>query len=115
MTISGKLHGWFETGLEGTVWALHEDGKEGYDGLHVIEKNDKLIIFTADGKRELVKLIITPDFKVGIPKGERQQVSCGLWVHWIQKKWNPDAWGILFLAELPAILEKHEKVVLRKE
>ena len=45
MKIIGVLEPYFETGTEGTVWSIFEDGKEGYDGLHMIEEGDHLTIY----------------------------------------------------------------------
>ena len=38
MQVDGKLFGWFETGLEGIVWALEQDRVAGCDGLFIIEE-----------------------------------------------------------------------------
>lgn len=105
--IKGKLHPYFETGTEGTIWSLYEDGKQGYDGLNCLEKGDKLTIYNADGSREIIKnLVIQPNFETGKLKKNQQPQALGLWIHWTQDKWHQDAWAILFLSELPAILER---------
>lgn len=43
----GALEPFSETGTEGDIWALHEYGKAGYDGLVIIENKDKLTVYSA--------------------------------------------------------------------
>ncbi|MBU6234418.1 MAG: hypothetical protein KGQ41_01120 [Alphaproteobacteria bacterium] len=43
--IYGALNPFFETGTEGVIWAIHQYGKKGYDGLHIIEAGDKLTVY----------------------------------------------------------------------
>ena len=110
----GKLFDWFETGLEGVVWALQDDLHEGYDGLRVIEKGDHLTVFGAR-RRVLWSGTIRKDRKTGArprPGNPKfiQPVACGCWVHWIQKGFKPDRWAKFFMrpegAQLHAILIK---------
>jgi hypothetical protein len=110
----GRLFDWFETGLEGLVWALEEDGKDGYDGLHVIEEGDKLTIL-GPRRRVLWKGIIVCDRKTGrIPHplipSYKQQAACGFWIHWIQRGFKPETWAKFFIRpeddRLRAVLTK---------
>ena len=39
----------------------------------------------------------------------KQQVVGGMWVHWIQKGMNPEAWGKLFEGEKRCLLKREEK------
>ena len=86
----GVLFDWFETGLEGIVWALQVDGTKSYDGLRVIEEGDHLTIIGKKG-RVLWQGIIRCDRKTGrIPRLTnttfKQQTALGYWIHWVQSK-----------------------------
>lgn len=59
MQIEGKLFGWFETGLEGLVWALEQEGIAGYDGLFIIEEGDHLVISSPSGQVLFDDYIVT--------------------------------------------------------
>ena len=50
--IVGVLEPFFETGTEGTIWSVYEDGKKGYDGLYIIHTGDHLIIYGEE--REII-------------------------------------------------------------
>lgn len=39
-----NLEAYFETGCEGTYWAVYDPTKTGYDGLIILEEGDKLVI-----------------------------------------------------------------------
>lgn len=109
----GKLFAWFETGTEGLVWAIQEDGKEGYDGLVPIRPGDLLTITAPDG-RKLFEAEINCDYKTGWqPRWEGaehgQPVAKGYWIHWTQHGWSPDDWAELFLDE------KNRGTLTRKE
>ena len=116
----GVLHAWFETGLEGLVWALIEDGKEGYDALKVIENGDHLTVYSGDGRgclgfkdvgdrileyREdglVFDGVIDEDHEAGMTMSSfnqehRQPSALGFWIHWAQRGWNPDDWARLFV------------------
>lgn len=99
----GTIFAWFETGLEGFVWALQEDGKEGYDGLVVLERGDYAVI-TAPSGDVVFDGIIEPDTQTGwTPRypgaSHGQPVAGGMWIHWTQKGWQPEAWMELFRNE----------------
>lgn len=111
--IEGVLEDYFETGTEGVIWSVFEDDKKSYDGLHPIDSGDKLTIYNEDGTVRWVGRI-DPDFKTGYQKYPMnpscgQQVSCGRWVHWIQKGFDPDEWGKMFFQYEPRLRAKLEK------
>ena len=98
----GRLYPYFETGTEGIVWALIEDGKtEFYDALVTIEEGDHLVVYGEDNS-VLFDGDIMMDTETGwreYPQnpGHGQQAALGCWIHWIQRGWEPDAWAGLFL------------------
>ncbi len=97
----GVLDPYFETGTEGIVWSLCEDGKEGYDGLNILEKGDQLKVYGEKGNI-LFDGVIDPDWKAGwkeYPKnpGHGQPCALGYWIHWTQRGWEPDLWARLFI------------------
>ncbi|RYY01731.1 MAG: hypothetical protein EOO53_16015 [Gammaproteobacteria bacterium] len=102
MVVEGKLFGWFETGLEGTVWALQREGTSGYDGLYIIEEGDHLVITSSTG-RELFNDYIAVDTESGKMQRPFSQMiqpqAKGLWIHWTQKGFLPDDWAELFIIE----------------
>lgn len=53
-SIHGALEPFFETGTEGVIWALHEYGTEGYNGLNILEDGDDLRVYdtVTDGNIE---------------------------------------------------------------
>ncbi len=102
MQIEGNVFGWFETGLEGTVWALLREGTSGYEGLYIIDEGDHVVITSPSGKI-LFNDFIVKDIETG--KSQRpfsqmvQPQARGLWVHWTQKGFLPDEWADLFISE----------------
>jgi hypothetical protein len=99
----GVLDWWFETGTEGVVWILQEDGKTGYSGLVVIKPGDYLKVFRADGS-VIFEGGITLDITTGLQASPynpeyKQQAALGYWIHWIQQGWSPDDWARLFMPE----------------
>lgn len=96
----GRLDPFFETGTEGIIWSLVENGKSGYDALVIIEKGDYLKIYNPDDSIAF-KGVIRPDPKAGwteFPQnpGHGQPSALGYWIHWTQKGWGPDDWAALF-------------------
>ena len=134
--IIGHLEAFSETGTEGTHWSLYEDGKEGYDGLHAVNKGDLLRVFN-DESRKTVLWEGTIDFdydanKTDLRKKTRERENSGdlpagissimrpgitvQWVdnigtvHGVQKGTNAEAWAEMFLNEKPAELIPAKKV-----
>lgn len=111
MRVEGTLFGWFETGLEGTVWALQIDGEPSYDRLFVIEEGDHLVITSPD-QEILFSGYIEQDTEAGKAArpftGILQPQAKGIWIHWTQKGYAPDDWAALFLSETNrAVLTKN--------
>ena len=52
--LNGKLDTYYETGYEGSIWAFYEDGKSGYDALHVLKNGDLIKVFDNASKKEVV-------------------------------------------------------------
>ena len=115
-----------ETGTEGGRWAMQQDGfadEDGYwsyQGLQYLEEGDDFTVFAEDGS-VLWHGIIHRDSKTGrIPRqvihmgklindrSWKQQVVGGMWVHWIQKGMDPEAWGELFIGEKRCVLRRKE-------
>ena len=116
-----------ETGTEGGWWAMQEDGyvaEDGhwlYEGLQYLEEGDDFTVFADDGS-VLWHGIIRQDDKTGaiphrvirkgkvvIDKSWKQQVVGGMWVHWIQKGMDPEAWGELFEGKKRCLLRREGK------
>lgn len=112
--INGKLDPFFETGTEGVIWSVYEDGKMGYEGLNCLEYGDYLRVYD---KSKTTKIIwegsIFFDWDINWrpypmnPKHGQQEVL-GYWVHGIQKDLEPKVWGKWFFDMLPAQLIKSE-------
>ena len=112
----GTLFGYFETGCEGTMPALQEDGFTGYDGLRIIEPNDHLTIY--EGDKEVFSGVIKAvtswdrtdneepivseeDFFAGwirYPGNPEHGQLClnNFWVHWLPTNVNLKLWYDVF-------------------
>lgn len=111
--IKGKLEAYFETGTEGVLWAVYENGQTGYDGLNILEEGDELTIYGNDG-RVVFQGAVDPDRQIGWTAhpggyGGGQPVALGMWIHWTQRGFQPDDWAKLFVDELEAELVKRPK------
>lgn len=100
MKIHGELLDWFETGLEGVVWAIEPNDAVGFD-LNVIHEGDHLTILDRDG-RVLWQGVIQCDREIGkIPRPTNpdfvQQAALGCWIHWVQRGFEPDQWAAFFI------------------
>lgn len=113
-TIKGKLEAFSETGTEGVIWSLHEDDKDGYDGLHPIDQGDYLTIFDPEHPTKIVwegNLDLEWERNYHPFPGNPQygqQAIFGMWVHGIQRNVEPDDWGTWFFKEFPAEMIKSE-------
>lgn len=97
--IEGELYDFFMTGTEGVIWSVQEPGR-GFEGLHEIKAGDALTVYSEDGSVRWSG-VIDPDHETGWTRypenpDNGQQISCGRWVHWIQRGFTPDDWGALF-------------------
>ena len=117
--IPGQLDIFLETGTEGAIWILDPDEKGPNDPHsdygHRLEKGDRRKVFNEDGTVAF-EGVIDPNRRIGwteYPRnpGHGQPSALGLWIHWTQSGWKPDAWARLFLPldghpRLKAILTK---------
>lgn len=103
--LKGKLELFFEQGMEHVAWTFYEDGQQGYDGLHVIEKGDVLRVFNDAARTELVwQGTIDLEYDSHKNAGGIQRLAGVGTVHGIQKGVNAEEWGKLFADEKPAVL-----------
>ena len=91
MEIKVITQDWFETGMEGIDYCLHDPSKEGYAGLIQLEDGDHL---TIPGK-----------FKGYIKKVSRNPYG----LNWHQDKWIKEEWVLLFFNEHEALYRKKQK------
>lgn len=112
--IKGKLEPFFETGTEGVIWSVYEDGGKGYDGLHCLDQGDYLTIFEDENKTKIlwegnVDLEYERNYRP-FPMNPKygQQEVLGFWVRGLQKDIEPDIWATWFFDHLPAELYKSE-------
>lgn len=116
--LKGKLELFFEQGMEHVAWSFYEDGQQGYDGLHCLEKGDMLRVFNDAARTELLwqgKI----DFEYDSHKQKRAMIGEVQWldnvgtVRGIQKGVDAKEWSNMFRTEKPAILipKKSDKFV----
>ncbi len=112
--IEGKLEPFFETGTEGIIWSVYEDGKFGYEGLNCLDYGDYLRIYDSYKKETILwEGNINYDWEINYrpypmnPKYGQQEVL-GYWVHGIQKEVEPETWGKWFFNGLTAQLIKSD-------
>ncbi len=110
--IEGKLDAFYETGTEGVIWSVYENGKYGYEALNILNYGDYLRIYSNQDRNEIIwEGNIYLDWEINWrkypnnPKYGQQEVL-GYWVHGIQKDVEPTTWGRWFFSGLPAQLIK---------
>ena len=108
--IKGTLDPFFETGCEGIVWSVYEDGKSGYDGLNCLKDGDYLKIFDINNPTLLIwEGIIDLEWErnhrkyPNNPEHGQQEIG-GYWVHGIQTNVTPKQWQKWFFDNHPAEL-----------
>jgi hypothetical protein len=111
-TIKGKLEPFFETGTEGIIWSVYEDGREGYDGLNCLADGDYLTVFDpADPTKVIWEGTIDFEWERNYrqypmnPQYGQQEVG-GFWVHGLQSDVTPAEWGHWFFKAYPAEMIK---------
>lgn len=113
--IVGRLEPFFETGTEGIVWSVVEDGKSGYDSLHPVKCGDHLTIFDKqdtsavvwDGDIQFEYKTNYESYPLNPEYG--QQAVKGLWVNGLQEGVDAEQWFTWFYEEYPATLIINEK------
>lgn len=103
VVVRGVLEWHFETGTEGVCWAVYEDGKQGYEGLHLLGGGEHLRVTDETGAVRF-EGYIEPDCEKGWMEypgrpgeGYGQPCALGMWIHWTQAGWEPDDWAALFV------------------
>jgi hypothetical protein len=116
-----------ETGTEGGSWAVQEDGfitPDGdwrYEGIQLLQEGDDFTVYAEDGgilfngiirrdtKTEAIPRQILRNGRLeNDPKRKRQAVG-GMWVRWVQKGMDPEAWGRLFDEEKRCLLRRESE------
>lgn len=106
--IKGKLEAFFETGTEGVIWSIYEDGKQGYDGLHPLNNGDYLTIFHSSKPYTIVwegtvDLEYETNYRPYPTNPEYgQQAVLGRWVHGVQRDVVPEDWAMWFMGKYKA-------------
>lgn len=103
-TYRGELYGFYETGTEGVIWTIIQDGVKGYDAIVDLKAGDQFKIL--DGDQVLFEGVIDPDHKIGYTEyprnpGYGQPSALGYWIHWTQAGFQPDDWADFFFRKTP--------------
>lgn len=110
VTISGILEPFFETGTEGIIWSVHEDGVPGYPGLNCLEDGNQLVVFNQE-RHILWSGVIKLEYKRRFrsyplnPAYGQQEVE-GMWVHGFQENVDPEVWTRWFFNKQPCSLKR---------
>jgi len=91
-TVTGRCEAFCETGTEGIIWSVYEDGKTGYDGLNPLHEGDFLKIFNDAARTEVAW---EGEIKLKYPPATRFNRG-------IQRGVNEKEWAELFFKERPA-------------
>lgn len=108
--IEGVLEPFYETGLEGTLWSVHEDGKQGYEGLNPIKSGHVLTVFNDAARQDVlwqgvVDLELDSGEQSKILKANKYPGRLGPWGYGLPKNIHPYDWVEMFYEEKPARLE----------
>lgn len=113
IVVHGILEDFFETGTEGVCWSVYEDGKQGYEGLHLLGEGHHLRVTDETGTVRF-EGSIEPDCEKGWMEypgrpgeGYGQPCALGMWIHWTQAGWEPDDWAALFFR--PYLTDEKER------
>jgi hypothetical protein len=106
--IIGVLDAFFETGTEGTLWAIIDNDKTGYEALNILKDGDYLFV-EGDGGDIVWEGEVKLDYEVNYePYPSRpefgQQCVLGYWVHGLQEGLPPETWATWFFESRPAVL-----------
>jgi len=114
MQIKGIAEAYFETGTEGTYWAVQDENHpRDYQGLHIIRPNDHITVHYKDNQGDLYKLL---DVEVELidsiqaeknkyfrqylrahQTGWKQLNFAGFWVHKLPTNVDLGLWYQIFL------------------
>lgn len=108
--IKGVLCPYYETGLEGTLWCLKEDGVDGWDGLHPIEKGNILTVFNDHARSDIiwtdaVELELDRERQAAYLKACKYSPSLGPWGYGLPTNIHPFDWVEMFSKEKPSQLK----------
>lgn len=108
--ITGTLDAFFETGTEGVIWSIIEDGKDGYDGLNPLRSGDYLSVFDKAGNliwEGNVSYNYTDRYQ-SYPLNPQygQQAVNDMWVHGLQNGVIPEDWALWFTKGYRAVLAR---------
>jgi hypothetical protein len=105
--VHGTLEAFYDQGMTGHAWCLHEDGKSGYEGLNEIRRGDILMVFNDAARKEIIFETVV-DFDLGDGTKMQWIKNVGA-VHGVQKGVEPEVWAQMFVDEKPATLIVHPK------
>ena len=96
--VNGRLEMYFETGTEGSYWALQEHDRDGYDGLHLLATGDWLEILDDDDTIAWQGYIRLRHYALF------SEDARGRWIHADQRGIDRDTWAGWFLDDRRAML-----------
>jgi len=107
--IKGKLHLYFETGMEGCEWVvLNQKRRDFYKSLTYLENGDRLRVY--DNKKVVWEGEIKHDTKTNLTDKTGypypRQVVKNYIVHWLQQGVDPDKWAQWCLEEKDCELDR---------
>ncbi|HQK38558.1 MAG TPA: hypothetical protein PLO52_00410 [Flavobacterium alvei] len=96
--MKGVPFGWFETGTEGTIWAIQDEKDASnkywsYENLHIIKPGDRLKIID----KKTNEIVVDQDLQVVHSDGKMNLY--GFWCHWLPIGIDHKLWAQIFLDE----------------